>query len=89
MVATTAWAVSAIQWTGLHARGLSFTDEDEAKRRALWSLCQFIDLAADFGGLVNIDAPVDLSPVESTPTQNLCFWTWLTEGRPRREAGLN
>jgi sugar phosphate isomerase/epimerase len=37
------------------ARGLSFTDEDEAKRTELYeSFCQFIDLAADFGGLVNI-----------------------------------
>lgn len=37
------------------ARGLSFTDADPEKREALYrSFCRFIDLAGDFGSLVNI-----------------------------------
>lgn len=37
------------------ARGLSFTDEDPEKRAELYqSFCQFIDLASDYGNLVNI-----------------------------------
>lgn len=37
------------------ARNLYFTDEDKAKRKELYdTFCGFIDLASDFGGLVNI-----------------------------------
>lgn len=37
------------------ARNLYFTDEDKEKRRELYdTFCAFIDLASDFGGLVNI-----------------------------------
>ncbi len=37
------------------ARGLMFTDEDRERREALYSdFTRFIDLASDFGGLVNV-----------------------------------
>lgn len=74
------------------ARGLSFTDEDPEKRQELYeSFCRFIDLASDFGGLVNVGrtrGPIGDRPYEVAETLFLDMAHRVAEYAEPRGVGL-